>query len=241
MTFGQVRKRLEEAADKKYLDFNSSLVPGETAPMLGVRVPELRVIAKKIAGEDGEGYIRAVSDAQRKGGAYHEELLLHGLVIGYLKCGVQRRQELLDSFVPVIDNWAVCDCSCMTYQFMKKDMEEWFAYLQKYIGSEREYELRFAVVCMLDHFITEDFIGRVLEILGKVRHEGYYAKMAVAWAVSVCFVKFPEETKVFLKDNEMDDFTQNKAIQKIRESCRVSRKDKEELLGWKRKTARVRR
>ena len=36
-----------------------------------------------------------------------------------------------------------------------------------------------------------------LEILGKVHHEGYYVKMAAAWAVSVCYVKFPEKTKSF--------------------------------------------
>lgn len=232
--FEQIRQILEQSADEKYLDFNSSLVPGETAPMLGVRVPKLREIAKRIAKEDGEGYISAVRIAEQDGHACHEELLLHGMVIGYMKCDRQKRQELLDGFVPVIDNWAVCDSSCMTYKFMKKDMEEWFAYLQKYAASEGEYEVRFAVVCMLAHFITEPFICRVLEILGGIRHDGYYVKMAVAWAVSVCFVKFPKETKVLLQGGGLDDFTQNKSIQKIRESYRASKEDKEELLRWKR-------
>ncbi len=232
--FEQTRQLLEQSTDEKYLDFNSSLVPGETAPMLGVRVPRLREIAKGIAKEDGEGYISAVRKAEQDGHAYHEELLLHGMVIGYVKCGRQKRQELLDSFVPVIDNWAVCDSSCMTYKFMKKDAEEWFEYLQKYAASEREYEVRFAVVCMLAHFITEPFICRVLDILGGIRHDGYYVKMAVAWAVSVCFVKFPEKTKALLQGGGLDDFTQNKSIQKIRESYRASKEDKEELLRWKR-------
>ena len=83
----------------------------------------------------------------------------------------------------------------------------------------------------LEYFIVKEgyMWDRVLEILGKVHHEGYYVKMAAAWAVSVCYVKFPEKTEVFLRKNLLDDFTHNKAIQKIRESYRVSKEDKERL------------
>lgn len=218
----------------KYRDFNSSLIPGVDAPMFGVRVPKLREIAKKIAKEDGLTYLSAVKEAETSGDVYYEEYLLHGMVIGYLKCSSTEREHLLDEFVPVISNWAVCDSSCMTYKFMKKEPEEWFSYIMKYIGSKEEYEIRFAVVAMLDHFVTEQFIDRILNIMGEIRHDGYYVKMAVAWAVSVCYVKFPDKTKIFLKENSMDEFTQNKSIQKIRESFRVSKEEKEELLKLKR-------
>lgn len=156
------------------------------------------------------------------------------MIIGYLKCTCEERQKLLDDFVPVINNWAVCDSSCMTYKFMKKEPEEWFSYLQKYVNSENAYEVRFAVVAVLAHFVDGQFLERVLDLLNHVRHEDYYVKMAVAWAVSVCFVKFPERTKLFLQKNELDDFTQNKSIQKIRESFRADKADKEEILKWKR-------
>ena len=62
-----------------------------------------------------------------------------------------------------------------------------------------------------------------------------YAKMAVAWALQVCYVKFPEKTRWLLENNSMDDFTHNKAIQKIRESYQVSREEKDELGRMKRK------
>ena len=112
---------------------------------------------------------------------------------------------------------------------MKKDQEEWFAFLKTYAVSGKEYEIRFALVAMLDYFINEEYIDQVLEILGQVRHEGYYVKMAAAWAVSICYVKFPEKTEGFLKKDLLDDFTHNKSIQKIRESYRVSKEDKERL------------
>lgn len=238
----QIREELYASADEKYRDFNRSLVPGETASMLGVRMPKLREIAKKIAGkskkdsEDDFTYIKEVTEREKCGQAYHEELLLHGMVVGYLKCDIDTRKQLLDDFVPVINNWAVCDSCCMTYKFMKKDQEKWFSYLQKYLSSQREYEIRFAVVTLLDHFVNEDFIERVLCIMKDIKHEGYYVKMAVAWAISVCYVKFPRETEVLFTENCLDDFTHNKAIQKIRESFRVAKEEKDRLNQMKRKT-----
>lgn len=233
--FDSVRGLLTESVDEKYREFNSSLVPGEsTSKMLGVRMPRIREIAKKIAKENGREYLEAVKVAEQSENVYHEELLLHGIIIGYLKREMEERKKLLDEFVPVINNWAVCDCSCMTYKFMKKDVSEWYDYLMKYMASNREYEIRFAVVCLLDHFVEENFIDRILKELDAIRHEGYYVKMAVAWAVSVCFVKFPEKTKEFLLKDHMDDFTHNKSIQKIRESFRVSKEDKEWVKTLKR-------
>ena len=57
--------------------------------------------------------------------------------------------------------------------------------------------------------------------------------MAVAWAISVCYVKFRDKTLKLLKIKELDIFVQNKAIQKIRESFRVSDEDKEMLKKYK--------
>ena len=50
----------------------------------------------------------------------------------------------------------------------------------------------------------------------------------------VCYVKFPEKTRAFLEKDTLDDFTHNKAIQKIRESYRVSKEEKEQLTCFKR-------
>lgn len=237
----QIREELHASADEKYREFNHSLVPGETASMLGVRMPKLREIAKRIAGkskkdsEEAFTYIKEVMEQENRGQAYHEELLLHGMVAGYLKCDMETRKQLLDDFVPVINNWAVCDSCCMTYKFMKKDQEEWFSYLQNYLNSAKEYEIRFAVVILLDHFVNEAFIERVLNAMRTIKHEGYYVKMAVAWAISVCYVKFPKETEVLFTENCLDDFTHNKAIQKIRESFRVTKEAKDRLNLLKRK------
>ena len=75
----------------------------------------------------------------------------------------------------------------------------------------------------------------VMSICSGICHDGYYVKMAVAWTLQVCYVKFPGQTRHLLENNCMDNFTHNKAIQKIRESYQVSREEKEKLNRLKRK------
>ena len=222
-----IREELRQSADKDYKKFQESLIPGLTT-MMGVRLPKLRKMAKKIAGEDYAGFLEKADDS------CYEELMLQGIVIGYAKMEREEQTQALARFVPKINNWAICDCSCITYKFMRKDSAYWFAFLERYLSSEREYEIRFALVSMLDHFVTEDYIDRLLDICNHLDSDAYYVQMAAAWAVSVCYVKFPEKTAAFLQTDTMDTFTHNKSIQKIRESYRVSREEKDRLLKWKR-------
>ena len=213
----EIREELDQLGEESYKQFNQKLIPG-TDHVIGVRMPALRKLAKGIAKTDSKQYLEEAQTEIDERSA-HEEIMLYGLVLGYAKMSTEQRMQALDMFVPKIHNWAVCDSCCMGYKFMEKEQEVWFSYLRKYRNSSREFEA---------------YIEQVLEILNHTSHEGYYVKMAVAWAVSVCYVKFPIQTKRLLLANEMDDFTHNKAIQKIRESYRVSREEKVELNRLKR-------
>ena len=139
--------------------------------------------------------------------------------------------------VPRIDNWAVCDTFCGDLKFADREenRRRVWEFLQSYLSDDREYFLRFGVVMIMDHYIDVSHIDSILKILAGIHHEGYYVKMAVAWALSMCYVAFPQKTEALIKNNRMDDFTHNKTIQKIRESYRVSKEDKERLKGLKRK------
>ena len=108
------------------------------------------------------------------------------------------------------------------------------AFLQQYIDSDKEYEVRFAVVMLLNYYIEERYIEHVLGQLEKVNHDGYYVKMAVAWAISICFIKLPAQTMPFLLSNTLDDFTYNKALQKIIESTRIGDALKKQIKKMKR-------
>lgn len=223
----EIRNKLFSLADEEYQKFHSSLCPG-TNNIIGIRVPVLRNVAKEIAKEDWKNYLRtAKSD-------YYEEIMLQGMVIGLAKMNLAERLDYIKSFVPKIDNWAVCDVTCAGLKFTKKHMSEVWEFLKPYINSNKEFEIRFGVVMLLDFYITEEYIKQVLEILNSIHHEGYYVKMAVAWAISVCYIKFPKETMVLLQNNKLDIFTYNKALQKIIESYRVTKEDKEIIRKMKR-------
>lgn len=223
-----IRKELILLAEEDYKKFSSSLIPNVTN-MYGIRIPKLRNLAKRIAKENFEQFLAEA------GNESFEEIMLHGMVIGYAKMDLEKRLSYLDEFVPKINNWSVCDSCCMTYKFIQKNPDVVWQYIQKYLYSKKEFYIRFGVVILLAYYIIPSYIDKVLSTLDKLYLTEYYAQMSVAWAVSVCYVKFPNETKSFLSDNNLDDFTFNKSIQKICESYRVNQEDKELLKLMKRK------
>lgn len=226
-----IREKLFELQDQKYKEFNvmNTNLKHDSENVIGVRIPDLREIAKKIAKGNAEEYL------ENNPKQYHEEKMLQGFVIGYMKTSLEKRLEYLDNFVPIIDSWDICDCCVSTYKFVTKNQKEVWKYLKKYLASKKEFELRFAVIMLMDYYITEEYIDEILKIYDKIKSEKYYVKMGVAWALSVCYVKFPEKTMKFLKNNHLDDFTYNKALQKIIESYRVEKGQKEQIKKMKRK------
>lgn len=215
-----MRNKLFALKDEKYRQFNASLLP-DIDNVIGVRVPDVRKLAKELAKTDGwQNY---------KDDLYYEEIMIQGLVIGYAKLEAQERLEYLRIFVPKINNWGVCDVVCSNLKFVNKNKALVWDFLQPYLVSEKEFEIRFVVVMLLDYFIDDEYIDRVLKILDSISHEGYYAKMAVAWALSVCFVKQWDKTLEYFKHSNLPKWTFNKTVQKTCESFRVP-DDRKKLL-----------
>lgn len=212
----KLRNELYKLADEKYKKFQSSLCPN-TDNIIGVRMPKIRQIAKQISKEGGIKFLDTYKPE------YYEEKLVYGMVIGYTKMTIKERQKYLDKFIPTIDNWAVCDGACSTYKFTIDNQEKMWDYIQKYVNTNNEFEVRFSVVMMMIYYINDEYIDKVLEIYNNINLDKYYVKMAIAWGISVAFVKYEEKTMKFLKskNNKLDKFTYNKSLQKIIESYRV--------------------
>jgi len=227
--YKKIRQDLLNSADKKYKDFHSSLCPG-TNNIIGVRVPVLRNYAKKLSKQENfKNYISFDKTV------YYEEVMLQGMLIGFIKnTDIKEVLEVIKNFIPKIDNWAVCDIFCAGLKAVNKNKDTFWSFIQKYLKSKKEFELRFALVIILDYFIDDKHIKDALNIFDNIKHDGYYVKMAIAWAISVAFVKFPETTMMYLKNNNLDDWTYNKALQKICESLRVSKETKKIIKEMKR-------
>ena len=224
----EVLNQLYKIQDLKYKEFDSSLCPN-VDNIIGVQVPKLRNIAKELAKTNSKEYLD-LEDI-----TLYEEKVIQGLLIGMSKLSIEETQKYLEKFIPKIDSWAVCDVVCSSLKIAKKCQKEIWDFLGKYIKSDKEFEIRFAVVMYLDYFLNGEYIDRVIKNISKVKSDKYYVQMSIAWLLAESYIKQKEKTIEYLKNNKLDNFTHNKAIQKIIDSYRVSEQEKEFVRTLKRK------
>lgn len=223
-----IRTELENLADEKYRMFSSKLIPNINN-VLGVRLPELRKIAKCLAKSNYEEYL-SITDT-----IYFEEIMLQGMTIGYLNMDWGAKEQYITEFVPKIDNWSVCDSFCSGLKFNEVSKDDVWKFLEPYLKSREVYEIRFAVVMLLFHFIDAKYAKRAFAALNRINQDDYYAKMAMAWAVSIYYRDLSKITLPYLQNNKLDDWTHNKSIQKITESLTVTDEAKKIIRSMKRK------
>lgn len=218
--FDSVREELFEKQDAKFQKFTASLLPG-VENIIGVRLPEVRKTAKEQLKGDWRDYL------QEGGETYFEERMAKAYIIGLAKMDIKERLSYTEWFVPKIDNWSICDSFCSVLKAAKEYPDLVWQFLLPYQKSKREYFARFALVMDLNYYIQEAYLAELFSIFDTVQAEGYYAQMAVSWAISMCFVQFPEETLSYLEgDNHLSVFTYQKALAKIVESKQVGQEAK---------------
>lgn len=227
-----VKEHLLQLAEQGNKKFAESLNPG-VEHVLGIRVPDLRKLAARIARNDWEAYLDTADTY------YMEERMLQGMVLGCIRpdADIEVYLHRVTQFVWNINSWSVCDTFKFGggKRFVEANKERLWEYLKTWMQAEGEYEIRFGVVMAMQLFIDEEHLEELFALFDNIRHEGYYVRMGVAWALSVCFVKFPERTMKYLQANNLDTFTYNKALQKIIESYRVDAGTKDVIRGMKRK------
>lgn len=206
---------LIENRDAKYALFHSKLLKNDKVNVIGIRMPELKKIALKISKNDYIGFIKYNKHI------YYEETILHGLVISNLNYDIAI--DLFDNYINYIDNWASCDS--IISNFKKWNLTKGFIKINEYLKNDNPWINRVGIVLLLTYYINEEYIDKILEISNNVKSNDYYVKMANAWLISVCLVKYYDKTFNFLLNNNLDDWTHNKAIQKSLESFRIKNKD----------------
>ena len=213
-----VLDELMKYKDNNIKNFNEKLKINNS---LGVKTPILKMIAKDmVKNNDYQSFI----DSKH---SYHEENMIHMFILSNIKDKEYVYNEL-DKMVPTFDNWAVCD-SLMNIKIISKNREFFFPLIEKYKNSDKEFEIRFSVVMLLDHYVIDEYINRIFKIIEEVKNDYYYTKMAIAWLVAELMIKQRDKCLDYLKISKLDDFTFNKAIQKMNESFRISDEDKKYL------------
>ena len=219
-------KYLINIQDLKYKEFHSSLVLNSKYEIIGIRLPVMRNIAKEIAKSNIEEFLKF---AQNK---YYEEVMIQGLVISHIK-NEAIFYKYFKKHIKKIDNWALCDCFCSSIKIIRKHEDKYFKEAIKFALNENEFISRIGIVLILDHFINKKNLNTIFDTVNKIKSDKFYINMAEAWLICEMYIKYPKETTEFLKKNNLNKFTQNKAISKIHDSYRVSMEEKELLNNYK--------
>lgn len=224
MDYEAFKTRLANLAEDEYRAFVIKGVPTEY-PLLGVRVPHLREFAKEIIEKN------QAADFLSHQPQSFEELDVYGMVIAALP--YKEMLTHLDTFIPLIDNWAICDNFVSSLKSISKQRADFLETIDKLLPGP-EFSARVALVCLKCYYITPDYLAVIFDRIVAVKErEEYYVQMAIAWLIAECFIKFPNETWDFLAAKILPKWTQNKAISKIRDSYRVDKELKSHLLTLK--------
>lgn len=219
-------KYLISLQDINYKKFHSSLVLNSKYEMIGIRMPIMREIAKNISKGNIEEFLQYAQDK------YYEEVMIQGLIISHIK-EENQFYEHFKNYINKIDNWAICDSFCNSIKIIRKYEEKYFKYAIEYALNKEEFISRVGLVMILNHFISKKNLDIIFDILNRIESDKFYINMAEAWLLCEMYIKFPKETMSFFEKNNLNEFTQNKAISKIHDSYRVSKEEKELLNNFK--------
>lgn len=221
ITDSNVRKELLLLKDEEYRKFQGKLLPGINN-FIGVRVPDIRKLSKKIQINDQINYIENYKCE------YLEEYLLKGIFISNIK-DINITLYYLDKFIGQIDNWEVCDLTASSLKIINSNKKIVWDFINKYINSKNEYELRFILVILLNYYICDEYIDEVFKVLEKIHSDYYYVKMAQGWLISMMYISYKDKTDKFLQNTTLSNDVKRVAIKKIIESHRISQKEKREV------------
>ena len=214
--------------NESYATFNQRIV-NTKMPVIGVRVPDLRRLARELALDMSAADISELLTAQNESFDY---VLLCGLLITHVRIDDQTAIDLTKQYLPHVDSWAHIDV------FVEKKRrfagEMWWDFALECLLSEAEFTVRYGVVSLMTNFLDEAHIDQVFAALRNVTHDGYYVEMALAWLYATAAVNFFEKTLAELENRQIDTWTRNKAYQKMRESRRFTPRQQQIIIKNKR-------
>lgn len=218
----EIQSRLLAMQDLKYRDFHGALMPTvEKERIIGIRVPKLRKFAKELAGNPDIGVF--LKDLPH---TYYEENNVHAFLIEQIK-DYETCLAQVERFLPFVDNWATCDM--MAPKVFGKHKNELLEAILRWIASDQTYTIRFGVGMLMRFYLDEDFKPEYLDMAAVLRSEEYYVNMMIAWYFATALAKQYEAVLPYFEEQHLDIWTHNKAIQKARESYRITQEQKEYL------------
>lgn len=213
-TYKEFVEFLKSQQDLKYKEFHSGLINTHFC-IIGVRVPILRTIAKEILKTDIKKFFEVV------GNEYYEEVFIEGIVLA------NSSEEIIDkylmNFIKRVDNWAICDSFCSSLKIVNKKQGKYWIYFTGLIDSNKEFQTRVSLIVLMNYYLNDNYIDRVLKIVSSIKSDYYYINMAISWLLSVAIIDYKDKVIELLESRSLCKFVQNKTISKIQDSYRIDK------------------
>lgn len=219
MTYQQLLQTLCEHSSQKYRDFNNPIV-NSGVPSIGCTIPFVRSVAKQCSLEEAESFPLH---------AYLEVDLLRGIKVANCKLPFAEKSRHLSAFAQTIENWAVCDSACV--KVPNSERELYFDFFCDMLSENSAFACRYGTVNLMSNFLDDEHVSLVFAKLGEITQWGeYYVDMGVAWLLATAMAKCRDVTVKFMEGagrHTVGKNAYNKALQKMRDSLRVSETDKQ--------------
>jgi len=208
--------------NEDYAEFNKRTV-NTNKIVLGVRMPDLRRLAKKLAQNVDQDEIEKL--LFKIDTTVYEQVLLCGLIISYARLADAQKISLTKKYLNLADSWAEIDAFVQKRTLENRQI--WWDFASSCLKSKQEFVVRYGVVELMTNFSNQQDIDATLAKMRTVKHQGYYVKMAIAWLYATAAVDFFDLVLAEIKSNQIDEWTKQKALQKMIESYRISDEQKE--------------
>ena len=216
---------LHQLSEENYKVFNERIISTKYE-MLGIRLPILRKLASEIFKGDYRSFLKVCDES------YYEIVLIRGFILAKIK-EIDEFMTYFYSYLTLIDNWAINDSFCASLKIVNKHKEYFLNVIDELIHSSKTYFIRVGLLLLLDYYVDHEYLKIIFHYLDELKSDEYYVNMAEAWLVCEIFIYDQEQGLIYLRNNKLNSFTMNKAISKIRDSYRVSKEIKEEILKLK--------
>lgn len=216
---------LKSISEDAYKEF-SQKITFTKYEMLGIRLPKLRSIAKDISKGDYKSFLEV---SQNK---YYESVMIKLLVIANIK-DLDECMSYFDEAISLIDNWALCDTFCNSLKIVAKNKEYFLNVIDDLIKSNKIYHIRVGLILLLCFYVEEEYLDLICKYLDSIKSDEYYVNMAEAWLLCEIFIKYEDFGLRYLENNQLNKFTINKTISKIRDSYRVSKNMKDYITKYR--------
>lgn len=210
-----IKKELILLRDDKNADFSSKLIPNiPRESILGVRVPLLRGLAKKLyKANDFSHFLDSLPHE------FFDENMLHSVLISEIR-DFDEALKRTEEFLPFIDNWAVCDI--LSPKVFSRQKDALLKKIKEWVKSPLTYSCRFALGMLMQHFLDESFDEGLLEIPSQIQSDEYYINMMIAWFFATALFKKWDSSIKYIEEKRLSPWVHNKSIQKALESLRIS-------------------